>query len=191
MMKLEEMKRVLRQSLPPKRYKHSLNVYETALELARQHGLPEDKTAVAALLHDCGREVGSKESVAKARELGLPVDDVELHQPILLHAKLGVYNAMHKYGVADQEILDAILYHTTGASGMTPLAKLVFLADMVEPGRDFPGVEELRKTARKDLDKAMLMAYSNTIRYLLDEGLLIHPHCISGYNELRLAAGKN
>ena len=73
---------------------------------------------------------------------------------------------------------------------MTPLAKVVFLADMVEPGRDFPGVEELRRLARKDLDKAMLLAYSNTIRYLLDEGLLIHPHCISGYNELLLAAAK-
>lgn len=190
MMKLEEMKRVLKESLPPKRYKHSVNVYETALELAAAHKMPVDKIAVSALLHDCGREVGSKESVAKARELGLPVDAVELQQPILLHAKIGVYNAMHKYGVADQEILDGILYHTTGIDGMTPLAKVVFLADMVEPGRDFPGVEELRRLARKDLDKAMLLAYGNTIKYLLDEGQLIHPHCISGYNELLLAAKK-
>ena len=190
MMDIEAMKNVLQASLPPKRYKHSLNVYATALTLARAHGLSEEKTAVAALLHDCGREVGSKESVAKARELGLPVDEVELRQPILLHAKIGVYNAMHKYGVADQEVLDAILYHTTGASGMTPLAKAVFLADMVEPGRDFPGVEKLRKLALKDLDEAMLFAYGNTIRYLLDEGLLIHPHCICGYNELRLAANR-
>ncbi len=190
MLKLEEMKRVLRESLPPKRYKHSLNVYETALELARIHGLPEEKAAVAAMLHDCGREVGSMESAAKARELGLAADEVELRQPILLHAKIGMYNAVHKYGVTDREILDAILYHTTGASGMTPLAKLVFLADMAEPGRDFPGVEELRRLARKDLDRAMLFAYGNTIRYLLDEKLLVHPNCIDGYNELLLAAGR-
>ena len=62
------------------------------------------------------------------------------------------------------------------------------MADMIEPGRDFPGVEELRKLAHKNLDQAMLMAYSNTIRYLLDGGLLIHPHCIEGYNKLILAA---
>ena len=118
----------------------------------------------------------------------MPIDEIERHQPILLHAKLGVYNAMHKYGVADQEILDGIMYHTTGIDGMSKLAKVVYLADMIEPGRDFPGVEELRKLARKDLDKAMLMAYGNTIRYLMEGGLLIHPHCIRGYNELILAA---
>ena len=188
MMNLEEMQALLKESIPPKRYKHSVHVYETALELAKSHQLPQEKIAIAALLHDCGREVGRKESVGKAQELGLPIDWVELNQPILLHAKLGVYNAMHKYGIADQEILDGILYHTTGMAGMTDLAKVVYLADMIEPGRDFPGVEELRKLAHKNLDQAMLMAYSNTIRYLLDGGLLIHPHCIEGYNKLILAA---
>ena len=106
MMTLEEMQALLKDSIPGKRYKHSVNVYETALKLAEVHGL----------------------------------------------------------------------------------AKVVYLADMIEPGRDFPGVEELRKLARKDLDKAMLLAYSNTICYLLEGGLLIHPHCIRGYNELILAA---
>ena len=73
---------------------------------------------------------------------------------------------------------------------MTTLAKVVFLADMIEPGRDFPGVEELRRLAAKDLDAAMLTAYSNTIKYLLDGNLLIHPRCIAGYNELRLRQNK-
>ena len=188
MMSLEEMQALLKESIPGKRYKHSVNVYETALKLAEVHGKKKKKIAVSALLHDCGREVSSKDSVAKAQELGLPIDEIEMHQPILLHAKLGVYNAMHKYGVADQEILDGIMYHTTGIDGMSKLAKVVYLADMIEPGRDFPGVEELRRLARKDLDKAMLLAYSNTICYLLEGGLLIHPHCIRGYNELILAA---
>lgn len=187
MMKIEEMQQLLETSLAPKRYKHSLNVYKTALELAKAHKLPEEKIAVSALLHDCGREVPTKESVAKAQELGLPVDEVERHQPILLHAKLGVYYAREKYGVTDKEILDGILYHTTGMSGMSALAKVVFLADMVEPGRDFPGVDDLRRLAHKDLDKAMLKAYSNTLDYLLTGGQLIHPHCIDGYNELMLA----
>ena len=170
MMTIDEMKQLLQASLPPKRYKHSVHVYETALELAKSHKLPEEKIAICALLHDCGREVASKESAAKADALGIAIDDVECNQPILLHAKLGVYYA-----------------HTTGAAHMTDLAKVVFLADMIEPGRDFPGIEDLRKLAHKSLDKAMLKAYSNTIEYLLAGGQLIHPHCIDGYNELMLA----
>ncbi len=186
-MKIEEMQTLLEQSIPPKRYKHSMRVYETALDMAKVLCKSKEETqkiAISSLLHDCGREVGSKESVAKARELGLAVDDVELHQPILLHAKIGVYNAMHKYGVTDEEVLDGIRYHTTGAAGMTDLAKIVYLADMIEPARDFPGVDKLREVAYKNLDKAMLMAYSNTMRYLLDGELLLHPRCIEGYNEL-------
>ena len=190
MKNIEEMQRILEKSIPAKRYKHSVRVYEAALKLAEEHKLPVDKIAVAALLHDCGREVSSKESVAKAEELGLEIDAVEKYQPILLHAKIGAYNAVHKYGITDQEILDGILYHTTGNAGMTTLAKVVFLADMIEPGRDFPGVEELRRLAAKDLDAAMLTAYSNTIKYLLDGNLLIHPRCIAGYNELRLRQNK-
>lgn len=184
MLTIDEMKKVLSESIPGKRYRHSMAVYETALLLADEHGLATDKIAVAALLHDCGRETPSKESVAKARKLGLPIDPVELAQPILLHAEIGVYNAVHKYGVEDEEILDGIRFHTTGAADMTDLAKIVFLADMVEPGRDFPGVDELRKLACKDLDKAMLHAYGNTLRYLLEQGQLIHPRCIAGYNQL-------
>lgn len=186
MLTIDAMKELLAESIPPKRFKHSMAVYKTAIELSEAHGLPLERVAVAALLHDCGREVGSKASVAKARELGLPIDEVELNQPILLHAKIGVYNAKTKYGVENEEILDAILYHTTGAANMTALAKVVFLADMVEPGRDFPAVDKLRELCRKDLDKAMLWAYGNTLRYLLEEGQLIHPRCIEGYNQLLL-----
>lgn len=187
MMTIDEMKQLLQASLPPKRYKHSVHVYETALELAKSHKLPEEKIAICALLHDCGREIASKESAAKADALGIAIDDVERNQPILLHAKLGVYYAQTKYGVTDKEILEGISQHTTGAAHMTDLAKVVFLADMIEPGRDFPGIEDLRKLAHKSLDKAMLKAYSNTIEYLLAGGQLIHPHCIDGYNELMLA----
>ncbi len=190
MLSIIEMKQLLKSSLPEKRYKHSVNVYKTSLKLAAVHGLSAEKISVAALLHDCGREIPSRESVAKALALGIAVDEVECNQPILLHAKLGVYYAREKYGVDDAEILEAILLHTTGAAGMTLTAKVVFLADMLEPDRDFPGIGELRNLAQKDLDRAMLMAYSNTMRYLLDESLLIHPNCIAGYNELMLAKKK-
>ena len=185
-MTIEEMRALLQQSLKPKRYEHSLRVYETALTMAEHFHADKQKVALAALLHDCGRQVPKEASAARAEELGIAVDAVEKAQPILLHAKLGVYYAVHKYGVSpdDREVLDAIRYHSTGTADMTDTAKIVFLADLIEPGRDFAGVEEIREASLQDLDKGMLLSYDNTIRYLLDDGLLIHPDAIAGYNQL-------
>ncbi len=190
MLKLDEMKCMLKKSLPLKRYKHSLGVYETALKLAEAHGINKDKVGVAALLHDCGRQIPSRESLDKMAELGLKVDLIEAAQPVLLHAKLGVYYARNKYGVTDREILDAIRYHSTGINNMTPVAMVVYLADLLEPSRDFSGIEELRKLAMKNMEEAMIFAYSKTIRYLLEYDLLIHPDCIAGYNQLVAAKKK-
>ncbi|SFE06007.1 bis(5'-nucleosyl)-tetraphosphatase (symmetrical) YqeK [Succiniclasticum ruminis] len=185
-MTIEEMRIRLQQSLKPKRYEHSVRVYETALKMAEHYHADIQKVAVAALIHDCGRQISKEYSVAKAKELGIPVDPVEEAQPILLHAKLGVYYAIYKYGVSpdDREVLDAIRYHSTGTADMTQTAKIVFLADLIEPGRDFEGVEEIREASFKNLDRGMLLSYENTIRYLLEDGLLIHPDAIAGYNQL-------
>ena len=109
-MTIEEMRALLQQSLKPKRYEHSVRVYETALEMAEHYHADVKKVAVASLIHDCGRQISKEDSVAKAKELGIPVDPVEEAQPILLHAKLGVYYAIRKYGVSpdDREVLDAM-----------------------------------------------------------------------------------
>lgn len=183
-MTIEEIRALLEKSLPPKRYQHSMRVYETALALGKRHHAEEAKVALAALLHDCGREIPVKESVEKARALGLPVDFIEAGQPVLLHAKIGACLATQKYGVTDPEVLEAIRCHTTGAETLSLTARIVFLADMLEPGRKFPGVEELRRLAREDLEQAMFTAYRHTICYLLEAGALIHPAAIAGYNRL-------
>jgi len=185
-MTIEEMRALLQQSLKPKRYEHSIRVFETALKMAEHFHADKQKVALAALLHDCGRQIPKEGSTAKAKELGIAVDEVEKAQPILLHAKLGVYYAVHKYGVSpdDREVLDAIRYHSTGTADMTETAKIVFLADLIEPGREFEGVEEIRKASFHDLDQGMLLSYDNTIRYLLEDGLLIHPDAVAGYNQL-------
>lgn len=180
----------LERSLPKKRFHHSMRVLGEAYKMAEHFALSEQETeqvAVAALLHDCGREVATKESAEKMLALGLPMNEVEQAQPILLHAKLGVYYAHTKYDVEDATILQAISLHTTGAVGMSRVAKIVFLADMIEPARDFPDVEAIRKAAYQDLDEAMLLAYASTLKYLLKAGQLIHPDCIAGYNELCMA----
>ena len=191
-MTIEEMRILLQKSLKPKRYEHSVRVYRTALKMAEHYHADVNKVAVASLIHDCGRQISKEYSVARAKELGILVDPVEDNQPILLHAKLGVYYAIHKYGVNpdDREVLDAIRYHSTGTADMTQTAKIVFLADLIEPGRDFEGVETLREASFQDLDRGMLLSYDNTIRYLLEDGLLIHPDAIAGYNQLAAKNGK-
>lgn len=186
MLTIKEMEALLEKSLQHKRFEHSLAVFDTAVELARIHGADEEKVAIAALLHDCGREIPTRRNLAQAAELGIPIDEIEANQPILLHAKLGVHYAQHKYGVADKEIFDAILYHTTGAPGMTQTAVIVYLADLLEPKRGFYGIDEMRSLAKTDLEKTLLKAYAMTIRYLLEHDLLIHPNCIYGRNELAI-----
>ena len=186
MLTIKEMEALLEEALPRKRFEHSVAVYETAIELAKIHNADMEKVRVASLLHDCGREIPIRDNLAKAAEFNIPVDEVEANQPILLHAKIGVYLAEHKYGVSDKEILSAIQYHTTGAAGMSQIDMIVYLADLLEPKRGFFGIDEMRQLVKVDLEKTMMKAYALTIKYLLEHDLLIHPNCIYGRNELAI-----
>lgn len=184
MLTFEEMKTTLEQALPHKRFQHSLYVYETALKMGKHFHGNLEKIGIAALLHDCGREIPTRDSLMYAITHNIPMDFVEEHQPILLHAKLGRYFARDKYGVADPEILDAIAQHTTGAPHMSQTSMIVYLADLLEPTRDFKGIKELREVAGQDLELAMLKAMEHTMQYLLTYDLLVHPDCLEGYNQL-------
>ena len=186
MLTIKEMETLLEKALPRKRFEHSVAVYETALELAKIHNANMEKVAVASLLHDCGREIPTRNNLMQAAALNIEIDEVEQNQPILLHAKIGVCLAQNKYGVTDKETLDAILYHTTGAPGMSKTAMIVYLADLLEPKRGFFGIEEMRQLVKVDLEKTMMKAYALTIKYLLEHDLLIHPNCIYGRNELAI-----
>lgn len=186
MLTIKEMETLLKKALPRKRFEHSVAVYETALELAKIHNANMEKVAVASLLHDCGREIPTRNNLMQAAALNIEIDEVEQNQPILLHAKIGVCLAQNKYGVADKETLDAILYHTTGAPGMSKTAMIVYLADLLEPKRGFFGIEEMRQLVKVDLEKTMMKAYALTIKYLLEHDLLIHPNCIYGRNEIAI-----
>lgn len=185
-MELKEMQALLQKSLPKKRFEHSLEVCKTAAIFAAAHKIDVEKAKISALLHDCGREIPSRDNLSKAKELGLVIDEVERNQPILLHAKIGMYLAEHKYGVTDKDILEGIRYHTTGTAHMSKFAQVIYLADLLEPTRCFPGIDEMRDLAKRNLDRTMIRAYAQTIRYLLEYDLLVHPDCIAGYNELAI-----
>lgn len=178
----EEMKLQLEGALSPKRFIHSLNVMNTAVELAKKHGIDREKAGIAGLLHDCARDIRGDEVFRFCKLYGIEVDYVSAAQPELLHGPLGYHLAREKYGVEEQDILDAIYCHTTGRENMDLLAKIVFLADYIEPNRSFPGVEEVRREAFTNINMALLQALDRTVKYVMMRGTYIHPDTIKARN---------
>ena len=119
-----------------------------------------------------------------ANEYGLFPSEIELRQPALIHAKLGALLAERRFGVKDPSVLQSIRTHTTGAAQMTALDKIIYLSDSIEPGRNFVGVQLIRELAEKDLDAAVLAAFDQGIRFVLDGGGLLHPDTVDGRNSL-------
>lgn len=157
-----------------------------ARHLAQLYGASEEKACLAGWIHDCAKEMTLSEMQHVVKKAHLTFDDAEhmLGSRALLHGPAGSVLAKTAFGIEDEEIQGAIYYHTTGRAGMTLLEKIVFLADYIEPNRDFPGVEELRSLAEKDLDQAVLAAYDSTISHLIDQGAYIYGLTFLGRNDM-------
>jgi predicted HD superfamily hydrolase involved in NAD metabolism len=181
-LKIQEIDALLKESLPPKRYEHSVNVMHEAVVLAEHYNLDPERIRLAALLHDCGRETANHDAPRKAREMGLSVSPLEEAQPVLLHARMGMTIAREKYRVTDGEILKAISLHTTGGKDMSALDTVIFLADYTEPARVQKGVDKVRRLARANMNLAMLTALKYNMEYLLRDQRYIHPDCIDCWN---------
>lgn len=180
----EEMEQKLKSTLNPKRFTHSVNVMNTAVELAIRYGIDAEKAAVAGLLHDCARDVRGEEIFELCRRFDIKVNYISKFQPELLHGPIGRYLAKIEYQVDDPEILDAIHYHTTGCENMTIIEKIIFIADYIEPNRSFPGVYEVRKEAYSDINRALIFALNKTIKFVIMKGALIHPDSVNARNYL-------
>lgn len=185
-MEFSQAKDKLSQVLSPKRFSHSMGVSQTAADLAVRFGENIEKARLAGLLHDCARNLPSNNLLQMAETFAIVMNDVERCQPMLLHAPLGAYLAQKEYGVEDPEILAAIRLHTTGGQNMSTLEKIIYLADCIEPSRDFPGVAKLRSLAATDLNAALLVAFDQSLHYVIEQGLLIHPATMEGRNYLLL-----
>lgn len=187
-MTFKEIQQCIEQVVRKKRMKHILGVVEAAEELAILYGVDIEQARYAALLHDCCKEYPLTEQRRLAREdyarQGLAVDEELLSYDALLHGLAGAVEAVDKYGVDDPEVLEAIRVHTTGKVDMSILDKIIFVADYIEVGRDFPGVDKLRKLAKENLDVAMLASYDATILHLLEEGLPIYSQMMLGRNAM-------
>ena len=169
----EELRCVALSYLKPKRMPHVLGTAEMAVQLARRYGADEEAAYVAALLHDCTKKLNIEEQLALCEQYGLQLDEMQRWALKLQHAITGAAVARHVFGVSDA-VYEAIRWHTTGKADMTTLEKVIYLADYIEPTRDFPGVEELRKAIWEDLDRGLLLGLEMSIQEMKNWGNPVH-----------------
>lgn len=182
----EQMREKLSTLLTDHRYTHSLGVVETAVKMAEIFGANVEKTEIAALLHDCAKQIPHNTQLEMCKEYGIPLDEVKEKELGLLHAELGAYMAEHDFGIKDSEILDAIRYHTLGRENMSVMEKILYLADIVEPNRkEFDGLKELRELCFKDLDRALLFGFGLTIAHTNRRGHILHNQTIDAERYIR------
>ena len=165
------------------RLQHCLAVRSIAVDMARSFGVDPEKAKLAALLHDCARDLSGADLLKKARAAGIAITEVDEMLPELLHAPVGALLAQEEFGITDPEIIQAISYHTTGAVKMTALDKIIFTADLIEPSRQ-GDLEKVRKLAYTDLDEALLAAYDFTLGIIIRSGSVIHHRTVEARNEL-------
>lgn len=162
-----QIQKDLKHKLDEHRYTHTIGVMYTAASLAMRYGCDIQKAMLAGLLHDCAKCIPSHKKIKLCKKYNIRMTDVELRNPFLLHAKLGAFIAAKKYHLTDNEIITAILNHTTGKPEMTMMEKIIFISDYIEPQRNkAQNLDKIRKCAFEDLDKAVAMVISETLDYL-------------------------
>ena len=181
---LSKLRPVALSYLKHKRIPHVLGTEQEAIRLAERYGADVEKARVGALLHDCTKKLDMAEQLDLCRHYGIQLDELERKALKLLHAKTGAAIARDVFGV-DDAIYSAILWHTTGHAHMSLLEKILYLADYIEPSRDFPGVDKLRKVCYEDLDKGLLMGLEMTIGEMNALGSPVHHATIEARDALK------
>ena len=173
---LKKIRKSMEKELDAKRYEHTLGVAYTAAALAMCNDVDPVKAETAGLLHDCAKCFSDDKKISVCRKNNMEINSVESRNPYLLHAKAGYCIAKNKFDIEDQDILNAILNHTTGRPGMSTLAKIIYIADYIEPSRkQAPNLSEVRKLAFQNLDQALLKILTDILSYLESGGGEIDP----------------
>ena len=181
---LAQLRAVALSYLKYKRISHVLGTEQEAIRLAERYGADVEKARKAALLHDCTKKLEMDDQMALCREYGIELDELEQKALKLLHSKTGAAIAKEIYGF-DDEIYSAIWWHTTGHANMTLMEKIIYMADYIEPSRDFPGVEELRRATYEDLDEGLLMGLSMTVEEMEQRGNPVHSATLAAVQWLK------
>jgi predicted HD superfamily hydrolase involved in NAD metabolism len=179
----EEALECVKKQLTEHRYTRTIGVMETSIELARMYGADPEKAELAAIFHDYAKFRPLEEMKEIIVREKMPPILLE-YSPELWHAPVGAYLVEKEVGITDQEVLSAIKFHTAGRADMTLLEKVVYVADYIEPGRKFPGVEEVRELAKESLDAALIQAVKNTVFFLMKKDQPVYPKTMETYNYL-------
>lgn len=164
---VKKIRKKMEKALDAKRFEHTLGVTYTASCLAMVYDVDVRDAQIAGLLHDCAKCIDNDKKIMICKKHNIHVNSIEEKNPFLLHAKVGSFLAMERYGVRNKDIINAILNHTTGRPGMTMLEKIIYIADYIEPCRkEAPNLPQIRKLAFRDLDRALLCVLEDTLQYL-------------------------
>ena len=175
-MKLVKIQEKLKKVQNERRYEHTLGVAYTATCLAYRYGEDPEKARLAGLLHDCAKHLSGEKALEMCAKYDLPVNNIEKNNPFLLHGKVGALIAQKKFNVDDEDILNAITYHTTGRPGMSLLEKIIYVSDYIEPNRDFASnLDTVRNLAFENLDMALVKILEDILKHLLDKNLPTDP----------------
>ncbi|EFF31446.1 conserved hypothetical protein [Enterococcus faecium E1039] len=177
----ENLMQKIQMRMSEQRFKHVLGVEKTAVALAKKYGASPEKASIAALTHDYAKERPDEEFKMVIVRDGFDPELLNYNNAIW-HGLVGASFVERELGITDAEILHAIRVHTTGAAKMSLLDKIIYVADYIEPGRDFPGVQDARAIAWADLDEAVAFETKHTLAHLLAQEQQIYPKTIETYN---------
>jgi predicted HD superfamily hydrolase involved in NAD metabolism len=187
-MTVKEIRRAISGRLSKRRYEHSVSVSQTAEKLALKYGADSEKAVIAGLLHDVTKELDRDAQLQLCARFGIILTTLERSSAKILHAITAPLVVKTDFNIKDADVLGAIRYHTTGRAGMTTLEKIVFLADYIEPLREYSGIANLRKTELKgDLDAAVLACFDFSFLELMKKKAPIHPDALFARNTLLLS----
>ena len=171
--------------LVPARIPHVTGCEEEALSLAKRWSVNSDDAREAAILHDITKRLNVYDHLRILEDCNITIGKLEFAEEKLLHAKTGAVLAKNVFGVSD-EVADAIMWHTTGRAGMSMLEKVIYLADYIEPNRDFPGVDKLRELAYKNINSAMRFGLEMTIEDIVSRGITPNHTTIDALNDVNI-----
>ena len=181
-MNSDEYKKLIKSRMSDYRYTHSVNVSKEAVRLAKKYGADTEKAAVAGILHDITKE--TPEELQIMTDGGIILDNVQEKSTKLWHGISGSVYIRDILKITDEDILNAVRYHTTGRAGMSLLEKIIFIADFTSAERDYNGIKTMRKKAGKSLENAMLYGLQFTLKDLSKRAMIIHPDALACYNEI-------
>lgn len=173
----------IKKHVSEKRWSHTLGVVSEAIRLAKFYGVSEEKAETAAFFHDFCRNFPVDILNGYIKNIGL--ENYYLDNVALAHGKVAAELMLRDYGIFDEEILNAVKYHTTGRPAMSVLEKIIFVADAIEPGRDYGGVQQMRELACTDLDSACVFGLRKSLEFIKTKGSYIHPDTIGALNYLK------